>query len=421
VSACDNGEIETPVTRHAAAALDLEDPLAPLRARFHLPEDLIYLDGNSLGALPVGVPEVMRRAVEYEWGERLIRSWNERWFGASDRISRRLAPILGAAPDEIQVADSTSINLFKLIAAGVRLRPGRREVLVDASAFPTNLYLSDGVSEWLCERPRIVRQPVEKFGAALGPEVAVVVLSHVDYRLGTLHELPCLVEAARRAGSLVLVDLSHSAGVMPLDLHACGIDLAVGCGYKFLCGGPGAPAYAYVHRQHQARLEQPLCGWFGHARPFEFEARFEPSPGITRLQCGTPPVLSLLALETALGVFDGVDLNQVREKSERLGELMIQSVLESCSELGVELASPSESARRGSQISFRHRHAYPVMRALIEAGVVGDFRAPDILRFGLAPLYTRFVDAWDAADRLREVLATRAWKRFPERPDQPVT
>ncbi len=409
------------MNRSAALALDSKDSLAALRSSFELPCDQIYLDGNSLGALPSCVPERLRHAVEQEWGRGLIRSWNSSWFGASERVARRLAPLLGAHPDEVEVADSTSVNLFKQLASALHARPGRPRILIDADAFPTNLYMSDSAARWLDGHHFVDRVPAEQLFAKLGDDVAVVVLSHVDYRSGRLHPLAELTRAAHTVGALILVDLSHSAGTMPLELTDWAVDLAVGCGYKFLCGGPGAPAYLYVRRPLQVGLEQPLTGWFGHARPFDFEPGFDPAEGMARMRCGTPPVLSLLALEAALEVFDEVDLQALRQKAIGLSELLIRLVCERCGRYGIELGSPLDPALRGSQVSFRHPDAFPIVQALISQGVIGDFRAPDTLRFGITPLYTRFIDVWEAASRLSDVLERDEWKRFPREPEQTVT
>jgi kynureninase len=395
--------------RATCAVRDAADPLAHLRDAFVLPDGVIYLDGNSLGPLPRAVRERLGRTVDGEWGEGLIRSWNAAgWIDLPRRAGDKIARLVGARPGEVVCADSTSVNLFKLLVAALRLRPGRRAVLSERGNFPTDLYVAEGALALLGGH-ELKLVGADEVSAAIDADTACVLLTHVDFRSGRMHDLKAVTEAAHRAGALVIWDLAHSAGAVSLDLAGADADFAVGCGYKYLNGGPGAPAFLYVRGDLQARLAQPLTGWMGHARPFDFAPDYAPAPGIGRALAGTPPILSLAALDAALDLWDGVDMAELRAKSVALAELFIALVEGTCTGLGLALASPREAARRGSQVSFRHAEGYAVMQALIARGVIGDFRAPDLLRFGFAPLYLRFVDVFDAAAALREVLAGRAY------------
>jgi kynureninase len=399
------------ITRKDAERLDASDPLAPFRDRFLLPDGLVYLDGNSLGALPKAAATLMADVVAREWGEGLVRSWNDAgWIDLPRRVGDKIAHLVGAGPGEVVCTDSTSINVFKVLSAALALRPGRLTILSEEGNFPTDLYMAEGLvrlrgaGHWL----RLV--PKGDVLSALDADTAVLLLTHVDYRSGEMHDLDAVTRAAHAAGALVAWDLAHSAGAMPVDLTAAGADFAVGCGYKYLCGGPGAPAFLYVAPRHQETFEQPLSGWLGHAEPFAFAAAYRPAPGISRFLCGTPPILSMTALDAALDVVLEADLSLVREKSEALTTFFISAVEQACGD-AVQLLSPREPSRRGSQISFVHPDGYAVMRALIARGVVGDFRTPDVLRFGFAPLYVRFVDAWETARALAEVLSSHAHER----------
>jgi kynureninase len=317
---------------------------------------------------------------------------------------------VGAAPDEIAVADSTSVNLFKLLAGALRLRPGRTVILSEQENFPTDLYVAQGLAS-LLGRAELRLVPRGRLGEALDESVAVLMLTQVDFRTGALHEIGGWTRAAHRVGALALFDLAHSAGALPVDLAGCEADLAVGCSYKYLNGGPGAPAFAFVARRHQAAFETPLQGWMGHAEPFAFDPRYRPTPGIARLLCGTPPILSLAALECGVRTVARAGIPRLRRKSIALTDLFIRLVEQECEGLGLALASPREAAARGSQVSLRHPEGYGIVRALAARGVIGDFRAPDILRFGFAPAYLRFADVWDAVSALRAVLERREWAR----------
>lgn len=399
------------MTLDEAHALDAADPFAPLRARFALPEGVVYLDGNSLGALPRSAADRVAATVADEWGEGLIRSWNAAgWIDAPARIGAKLAPLIGAAADEVIVADSTSVNLYKLLVAALQAQrqtgPGRTVILTEPGNFPTDLYLAQGIAATF---PGIEVRAVERdrIVAAIDGDTAVVLLTHVHYKTAAKFDLAAVTAAAQAQGALMLWDLSHSAGAVAVDLDAANADLAVGCGYKYLNGGPGAPAFLYVARRHQATLRSPLTGWMGHAAPFDFGDDYAPGEGIKRFLCGTPPILGLAALEAALDEFARADAAALFAKGQALSDLFIRLVEARCPDL--TLATPRDRAARGSHVSFAHPDAWPVMAALIERGVIGDFRAPDLLRFGFTPLYTSFTDVWRAADALADVLANRTW------------
>ncbi len=390
-----------------AAEFDAADPLAHFRERFTLPEGVIYLDGNSLGALPKATPEVLRRVVEQEWGEGLIRSWNDAgWFDMAGRVGAKIAPLIGATPDEVIACDSTSVNLFKLIAAALQMRPGRKVILSEPGNFPTDLYMIAGLeAQGLATRRLAAR---DALADALDKDVALLLLTHVHYKTGAMHDMAALTRAAHEAGALVLWDLSHSTGALPVDLTAAEADFAVGCGYKYLCGGPGAPAFAFVAARHQAGLAQPLTGWFGHAAPFVFSDDYAPAPGIEQLQCGTPPVLGLAALEVGVGLIAEIGVGRLHQKSQALSEFFLECL--AARGVVLECVSPGHSGERGSQLSFRHPEAYAICQALIARGVIGDFRDPDVLRLGFAPAYLRFADIAAAARHLAEVLQSGEWQ-----------
>ncbi|WP_073973435.1 kynureninase [Erythrobacter donghaensis] len=391
-----------------AAEFDAADPLGPYRERFTIPAGVIYLDGNSLGALPKATPAALARVVEAEWGEGLIRSWNDAgWFDMAARVGAKIAPLIGAAPHEVIACDSTSVNLFKLIAAALQMRPGRKVVLSEPGNFPTDLYMIAGLEAQGLATRRLAERG--KLVDALDGDVALLMLTHAHYKTGALFDMAALTRAAHEAGALVLWDLSHSTGALPVDLNAAGADFAVGCGYKYLCGGPGAPAFAFVAERHQAALQQPLTGWFGHAAPFAFSDDYAGAPGIERLQCGTPPVLGLAALEVGVDLIAEIGVARLYAKSQALSEFFLESLM--AHDVALELVSPPRAAERGSQLSFRHPEAYAICQALIARGVIGDFRAPDVLRLGFAPAYLSFADMAAAARHLAEVLASGEWQR----------
>ena len=403
------------MTLDEARQLDASDPLAFARARFRLPEGLIYLDGNSLGAMPAGAPGALAETAEGQWGEDLIGSWNKHgWIDWPARIAAKLAPIVGAKASELLIADSTSVCLFKLVAAGAKSRPARRRIVTQKRNFPTDLYAAQGVAELLGLTVDAV-EPREVIGT-IDADTAVVTLTHVDYRSASVYDMAEINAAAREAAALVVWDLSHSVGAIELDLHDAGSQLAVGCGYKYLNGGPGAPAFIYVAEALQDELENPLQGWMGHAAPFDFVDDYLPVEGIGRFLTGTPSILSLAALEAGLATFDGIAMSDLAAKSRSLSELFIGEVEARCGN-EVRLESPRNPLRRGSHVVFAHPDGYAVMQALIGRGVIGDFRAPDLMRFGFAPLYNSHAEMVRAAEILADVLATREWDqpRFRER------
>jgi kynureninase len=400
------------MTRDEALALDRTDTLAAFRDRFALPADIVYLDGNSLGALPKAAPARLAAVIESEWGEGLIRSWNRHgWIDLPRRVGDKIGRLIGARPGEVMVADSTSVNLFKLIAAALRLRPERRIIVSERENFPTDLYVAQGLIELLGDRHELRLATPETLDDVVGDDVALVLLTHVNYRSGRMHDMEAVTRLAHESGALMLWDLAHSAGALPVDLAGCNADLAVGCGYKYLNGGPGAPAFLYVAQRLQESFRSPLTGWLGHAAPFDFDPSYRPAPGIASAIVGTPPILSLAALEIGIDLALEADLAAVRAKSLALAHLFVERVTESCAGFGLTLASPARDAERGSQICYAHPEGYAIMQALIARGVIGDFRAPDILRFGFTPLYTSFADVFDAVEILRAVLASGAWDR----------
>jgi kynureninase len=387
-----------------ADCLDLDrlDPLAVLRDQFKLEEGLVYLDGNSLGAMPRATPRRVAELVEREWGRGLIRSWTDAgWLEAPGRLGDKVARLIGAAPGEVTIADSTTVNLYKLIRAGLDLRPGRNVILTENGNFPSDIYAASGLAT---QRNKTELRAVDRgdLVPALRQDVAVLLLTHVDFVTGYIHDAAALTEAAHASGVVALWDLSHSAGAVPVDLGAWGADLATGCTYKYLCGGPGSPAYVFVATRLQQEAMSPLRGWFGHAEPFGFSAEYEPAPGVRRFLTGTPPMLALAGLECALDLWLEVDLGEARRKSMALTNLFIELVQARCP--GAVVLSPLDSSSRGSQVSLRHATAEAAVQAMAARGVVGDFRPPDVMRFGFAALYTRFADVWDAVDVLVDVI-----------------
>ena len=398
---------------------DAADPLAFARERFRLPDGVIYLDGNSLGALPVATMDRLQQTTEREWGEDLIASWNTHdWIGAPTRIAAKLAPIVGARPSELLIADSTSVCLFKLLAAAAQARPGRRTILTRRRNFPTDLYVAQGLAEMLGLTLKAVAP--EEIINAIDADTALVTLTHVDYRSASIHDMPAINAAANAAGALTVWDLSHSAGAIALDLSGTGCDLAVGCGYKYLNGGPGAPAFLFVAERLQDELRPPLQGWMGHADPFAFADDYRPADGILRFLTGTPSILALAALEAGLATFDGIAMADIEAKARALSQLFVDEVESRCGG-ELRLASPRDPAERASHVSFAHPEGYAMMQALIARGVIGDFRAPDLMRFGFAPLYNCFEEVGRAAELLGEIVATSEWDQPRFRDRKPVT
>ncbi len=386
--------------------LDLEDPLASIREQFELPPRLIYLDGNSLGAMPREARNRLSEAMG-QWAHGLISSWNNAgWAEAPTRVGDKIGRLLGTQPSEVVLGDTTSVNLYKVLSAALGLHGGGA-ILTDEQNFPTDLYIAEAVAKkWGVQLRRV---PRNQLGEAIQSDVAVVTATHVDYRTGHMLDLRDLTRAAHDAGALFVWDLCHSAGAVPLDLNGAEADLAVGCTYKFLNGGPGAPAYTFAAGRLHNELTNPIPGWFGHDQPFDFDSGYRPAPDARRFLTGTPAILSVAALEAAIDMWLTVDIALVRSKSLVLADLLIDQVMRQCEGFGLELASPEEPATRGSQVSFRHPNAYGIVRALAEVGIVGDHRPPDIARFGLTPLYTRYVDMWDAAEQLSDVLKRRTF------------
>ncbi|MFT5487120.1 MAG: kynureninase [Paracoccaceae bacterium] len=398
------------ITSETLVALDREDPLAPFRDQFDLPEGIIYLDGNSLGPLPRRTLARLIDVTREEWGQSLITSWNKHgWIDLPQRIGDKIARIVGAAPGEVIAADSTSVNLFKLLAAACALRPDRKVILTEAGNFPTDIYMAEGLVSVLGGVYEVRTVAREDVAAAITDEVAVVMLTHVDYRTGATLDMASVTASAHAAGALMLWDLAHSAGAVPVDLNGAHADFAVGCGYKYLNGGPGAPAFLFVASRHHVEARQPLSGWMGHAAPFDFEDRYRPADGIRRHLAGTPAILGLVALEEGVDLYLEADAEDLRRKSVLMTECFAALVEQECGDHGLTLASPAEAAHRGSQVCFRHDAGYAIIQALISRGVIGDFRTPDILRFGLAPLYLRYQDLWSAVTHLRHVMDKAEW------------
>lgn len=401
-----------PFSRADAMALDAQDPLAEMRDRFIMPSDVIYLDGNSLGPLSVTAREGLDHVINDEWGTGLIRSWNDaKWFEMPVQLGDRVGALIGAAPGQIVVCDSTSINIYKALMAALAMRPGRRVILSEADSFPTDLYVTEGVmGTGAAVERRLVGHNGATLDDLLDTDVAVVLLSHVNYRTGEILDMAGITEKAQAAGALVIWDLCHSAGALPVDLDGCNVDFAVGCSYKYLNGGPGAPAFIYVADRHLADARQPLSGWWGHASPFAFEADFRPSADIRRFLCGTQPVLSMRGVKFALDTQAAVPIEDIRKKSLGLTRMFIELADAICAGYDITLVTPRDDDLRGSQVSLAFEHGYPVVRAMIDRGVIGDFRAPDVMRFGFTPLYLRYVDVWDAAQTMADCLAKKVWE-----------
>jgi kynureninase len=414
--------MELPRSREDAQALDETDPLAEVRNRFAIPANTVYLDGNSLGPAPRKVISRIEEVLRSEWGADLVQSWTAHgWIDLPERVAVSIASLIGAEPSEVVVADSTSINIFKLLAAALRIKPGRKVILSEKGNFGTDLYVAQGLSDLLGAGVTLRLVERSELDSALDDDVAVLMLTHVDFRTGEMHDMGARTDRAHDAGAFVLWDLAHSVGAVPVDLGSCGADFAVGCGYKYLNGGPGAPAFAYVAGRHHEQLQAPLWGWMGHEAPFDFDVEYRPAPGVGRLRVGTPPILSLAALEVGATDIADVGIEALRTKSVALTDLFISLVEKECVGCGFGLVSPCEAGRRGSQVSLRHDNAYAIVQALIAERVIGDFRAPDLLRFGFAPAYLRFVDVWDAVATLKSVMANESWKRAEYREWKKVT
>jgi len=401
-----------PLTRAECVKLDCYDELAPHRERFLLPEGVIYLDGNSLGPVPKGVAERLLGVIEDEWGRGLIGSWNAAgWYDLALRLGRKLAPLLGAAPHQVIVADTVSVNLFKSLVAAARLRPGRNTIVAERGNFPSDNHIVDSVARLMGMTVRYVA--AAEIADAVDQTTAVVQLSHINYRTADLQDMAAISAAVHGQGALTVWDLAHSTGAVALQLDQDGADFAVGCGYKFLSGGPGAPSHVYVADRHLERLEQPLTGWFGHAAPFDFGEAFVRADGIRAMLCSTPQVLSTAALEAAVDALSDLSMHAVENKGRALGDLMVRLFDERLAPLGCRLASRRAASQRGSHVALTHPFAYQIMQALIAQGVIGDFRTPDVMRFGFGALYIRHQDIWDAVGALENILRSGSWQAAP--------
>ncbi|BEG75752.1 kynureninase [Achromobacter xylosoxidans] len=404
-------------TRESCVAADRQDPLAPLKARFDLPPGVLYMDGNSLGVLPRAAAARAAEVITQEWGTGLIRSWNTAgWFELPSRLGDKLAGLLGAKEGELVITDTTSLNIFKALAASLRIQqkrqPRRRVILSERDNFPTDLYMIQGMIDLLQQgyEMRLIDDelPLDR---ALDEDVAVVLLSHVNYRSGQMHDMAAVTRQAHERGALVIWDLAHAAGAVPVDLNGADADYAVGCTYKYLNGGPGSPAFIWVAPRHIPDFWQPLSGWWGHQRPFDMTVAYEPAGGIRRYLCGTQPIVSLAMVECGLDVAREADMAEVRKKSLALADLFIALVEERCAGHPLTLVTPRDHAQRGSHVSLRHPNGYEVMQALIARGLIGDYREPEVLRFGLTPLYFGYADVWDAVEILKDVLDSKAWDK----------
>lgn len=414
-------------TRNDCLTLDAQDALAPLRQQFALPEGVIYLDGNSLGARPVAALARAQAVIAEEWGNGLIRSWNSAgWRDLSERLGNRLAPLIGAQDGEVVVTDTTSINLFKVLSAALKVQgtrvPERRVIVSEASNFPTDLYIAQGLADLLQQGYilRLVNAPQE-LPQAIDQETAVVMLTHVNYKTGYMHDMRALTALSHECGALTIWDLAHSAGAVPVDLHQARADYAIGCTYKYLNGGPGSQAFVWVSPDLCNLAAQPLSGWFGHSRQFAMESGYEPSNGIARYLCGTQPITSLAMVECGLDIFAQTDMASLRRKSLALTDLFIELVEQRCADHDLTLITPREHAQRGSHVSFEHAEGYAVIQALIARGVIGDYREPRIMRFGFTPLYTSFTEVWDAVQVLGEILDEKTWSQGQFQVRQSVT
>ncbi|MGP9488659.1 kynureninase [Glutamicibacter sp. AOP5-A2-7] len=416
--------MSTVVSREQLELLDHQDALASFKDRFLLPDGVLYLDGNSLGPLPAGVAERAAEVVNVEWGQGLIRSWNSAgWFEMPTRLGDKLGSLLGAKPGETVVTDTTSLNLFKALASALRIQqvdgPGRRVIITERDNFPTDIYIAEGLAELLNSvgaetgiryEVKLIDNETELL-AALDEDTAVISLSHVNYRTGSMWDMASITEAVHQAGALAIWDLAHAAGAVPVDLNAAKADYAVGCTYKYLNGGPGSPAFVWVNARHQDRFWQPLSGWWSHQAPFEMAEQYTPANDVRRFMCGTQPVTSMAMIEVGLDIAVEAEMDLVRAKSLELTDLFIELVETRCAGHGLELITPREHAQRGSHVSFHHPNGYEIIAALIERGVIGDYREPAVLRFGITPLYLSRTDIWDAVEILREVLHTGHWQR----------
>ncbi len=394
-----------------AAELDRNDPLSSKRALFQLPASGVYLDGNSLGLMPKAIPERMRAVTETQWAKGLIHSWNDaNWFDMPMLVGDKIAPLIGAESGQVAVSDSTSVNLFKCLGAAIKLNPTRNTVLLEGDNFPTDCYIAQGLANLLPNVEIHYLEASDNLDDVLSKDIAVVCMSHVDYRTSRVRNMKSTTSKVQSAGALMLWDLSHTSGAVACDLAKCKADMAVGCTYKYLNGGPGAPAFTWVHPSHTDKFETPLTGWMGHAAPFDFSRHYSPASGIRQMVCGTPQILSLSALDAALDMWSDINLEQLWSKSAAMTDFFIDAVESLCADHGLTLITPRDKQIRGSHVSFTiDEGGFEIIQALASLGVIGDFRAPNILRFGFAPLYLKYADVLTAAMQLKEVLDTRLW------------
>jgi len=400
----------TKLNRQYFEALDNNDELAPMREKFCLEKGLIYLDGNSLGVLPKATASHISQVITQQWGEGLIRSWNtHQWMEKPTKLGDKVAQLIGSKKAQVLVCDTTSVNIFKLAAAAVKMRPGRSKLITEIGNFATDLYLLQGLAKLLGNQVEVIALPREQVLSAIDEDTALVLLTHVHFKTGAMWDMASVTQMTQKKGALVMWDLSHSVGAMPINLDEINVDLAVGCTYKYLNGGPGSPAFLYVAAQHQDLFEQPLTGWLGHEKPFDFEDDYQGAAGIQQAMCGTPPVLANAALEVALNLMLNVDMHLVRVKSQLMGNLFIQLIQQRCPQFEVE--SPTDDEQRGSHVSLAHTQGYAIMQALIARNIIGDFRAPKTLRFGFTPLYLRYVDLWDTVEALEDIMLQESWNQ----------
>ncbi len=402
----------TPVTRDDAIAMDQGDPLSHKRDEFFLPDGVIYLCGNSLGPMPKHALSKIQTSLTEDWAKGLVTSWNTAgWFMMTDTLGDRVAKLLGANAGELVVSDATGLNIYKTLHAAISMRPGRKTIVCETASFPTDLYMIEGVTSLLSDMNVVLEgRDADNIEDLFTDDTAVVLLNQVDYRSGEIRDIKGLTAKAHAAGALVISDVCHSAGAIPVNLHEENVDFAVGCTYKYLNGGPGSPAFAYVARRHHGKFSQPLTGWHGHAEPFKFELNYRPGAGARALLSGTQPALAQVAVSAGLDIFEDVSMEALYAKGKKLSTVFADLIEHNCSAYGISFYSPKDVNKRNGQVSLTHEHGYAIMQALIARKVMGDFRQPDVLRFGIAPLYLRYVDLWDAANHLHDILRTEEWK-----------
>ncbi|QPG57176.2 kynureninase [Shewanella eurypsychrophilus] len=401
----------TYLSREDCERLDREDPLAHFRNEFTLPDGVVYMTGNSLGAMPTKALARAQDVISRQWGVDLIKSWNVNdWFTLTTHIGDQIATTIGADAGEVVMTDSTGINLYKVLSAALTLRPERKKIVMEGSNFPTDNYMAQGLLKQLGSDYEIVFAEGDDITKAIDNSVAVVCLTQVHYKTGRLLDMQAITALTHEAGAISVWDLCHSAGALPVELNACDADFAIGCTYKYYNGGPGSPAFIFVAKRHQGKALQPLTGWWGHKAPFAFERDYTPADDIIQMLSGTQPILTMSVSEIGIEISARADMQQIRNKSLAMGDLMIRLIEEQCGEYGFEVISPKGDLR-GSQVAMSHKEGYPIMQALITAGIMGDFRAPDTLRFGITPLYLRYVDLWDAIAELKNIMDTNRWQQ----------